>query len=564
MTRDMEGKFSAEEPTLEEAKRERRTPMGTKILSTITAIFLTATFAASARAQVTLENPIVPLSNTGRSIGLQSPEFAQELFGPNSGSIKLTIPASIVSVQFGTTSQTSNTLLRVDSGQSAVFTYQLSGARLAQDISAGDFWFGPDVNSANAAAGFAFSAGRDGGGGQKGDDFVSYTVTSTAAEGSATDISGQFFNFSVPDLDTVTVADEKEAADRQVTITVTITPPAQSRFATGRNNFPRYPGSAAAAANQNVTAVARINPAYQLTVDPSATSTGEHTGEIDLNNPSMLTATTTATLVQIGGLGDSSGSSMRGIRISSVTFAATTGDQKAADGVTDFSAGTTDRLRISASGNFAASDRLLFTTKTGNNITYNQSNDFLLTISSDGTSAETARPLSGTGAISPNTAYTLYYVPGGGEIGRGNVGSRYTLDFSAATARDSVMAGKDLTLEYSGISFTNYAYAVPGPNAIDVANLRIRCEGASDCIVFFRCTDQAGMNVGGFERTTVEPESVKRYSSMDLATMLGVEDWNGRLSCSIHSSSRVSVQLLIRSGGTLTNNTFIGGLDASQ
>lgn len=563
MTRDMEGKFSAGEPTLEEARRERRTPMGTKILSTITAIFLTATFAASARAQVTLENPILPLSNTGISIGGQAPEFAQELFGPNSGSVKLTIPGSIVSVQFGTTAQTSNTLLRVDSGQSAVFTYQFSGARLAEDISAGDFWFGSSTNTANALAGFAFSAGRDGGGGQRGDDFVSYTVTSTAAEGSATDISARYFNFRVPDIDTVTVADEEEATDRQVTVTVTISPPAQSRFATGRNNFPRYPSSAAAAANQNVTAVATINPAYQLTVDPSATSTSDHQGEINLDDPSMLTATTTATLIQVGGLGDSS-SSMRGIRISAVTFAATAGNQKAADGNTDFSAGTTDRLRVSASGNFAASDRLLFTTKTGNNITYNQGSDFLLTISSDGTTAEAARPLSGTGAISPNTAYTLYYVPGGGEIGRGNIGSMYTLDFSAATARDSVTAGKDLTLEYSGITFTNYAYAIPGPNAADIGNLRVRCEGASDCIVFFRCRDQAGMNVGGFERTTIDPGSVERLSSMEIATMLGVEDWSGRLSCSLHSSSRVSVQLLVRSGGTLTNNTFIGGLDASQ
>ena len=41
--------------------------------------------------------------------------------------------------------------------------------------------------------------------------------------------------------------------------------------------------------------------------------------------------------------------------------------------------------------------------------------------------------------------------------------------------------------------------------------------------------------------------------------MLGVDSWNGRLSCDILSSSSVSVQVLVRSNDSLINNTYIGG-----
>ena len=530
--------------------------MSTKILSTITAVFLTAALAASVGAQQT-EQVQQLLANSSDVGPDASREFAQELFGPNSGGVKLSIPSLIVA-RYNDAQEQAGGTITIDSGQSATFTYRFSGARLAEPISPGQFYFG-DAGGV-AEAGFRFSAGRDGGGGAKGDDFVSYTVTSAADPGSSTDVSGKAFSFMVPDLDTVTVAGGETAEDRYIKITLTIDPPAQDRFSSGGNNFPRYPLSSQSM--ENTAIIARINPAYTLTIDPPSTSTEANTASINLNDPTMLTATSTpANMVRVSGLGDSA---MPAIKISSVTVEDAPGNQMVADGTGDFTAGTTDMLRIAVAGNFATADRLFLSTTTSGNVTYSRTADPLLTISADGTSAEGGRPLSGTGAIAIGTQYALYFVPGGGEIQRGTIGTMYTLDFAAATARDSAMGGQDLTLEYSGIRFTNYAYAIPGPNAADVGNLRVRCEGAADCVVFFRCTDTAGMSVGSFERTNIGAGSVTRMSSMDIATMLGVDDWTGRLSCSLHSSSRVSVQLLVRSGGTLTNNTFIGGLDASQ
>ena len=538
--------------------------MGTKILPVVAATILTAALTAPAGAQnepsLNDSGNVATLTNIRNGSTAGALVFARELFGDNSDSIKLTMDSTITlrypddaSVQ------------AVNEEQTAVLTFKFSGAKLAEPIAAGSLVF-RTVGAGSSDPNIGLSAGRDGGGGQKGDDFVSYTLTANA---NPTPLRNKEFQFTVPDIEMVSVAGGEEMVDRLVTITVTLDPPAASRFGSAPNAFPKFPYDNPQPSQEESLeprVIAVINPAYTLTVDPPATATETYSGEINLDDPTMFTATSSP--IQISGFGSST---MTGIKISTVTVTKAPsmsglgnparGVQRAADGATTFTAGTTDMLRAAATGNFAAADRLFLSSTITGNVTYSETSDTLLSISTDGTSAEGSRSL-GSGTV--GTALALYYVPGGGEIQRGPIGSMYTLDFAAATARDSMMGGQDLTLEYSGISFTNYAYAIPGPNAADGGNLRIRCEGASECTVFFRCMDQMGMDVGGFERTSIGAGVTEHFSSMELATMLGVADWTGRLSCSLHSSSRVSVQLLVRSGGTLTNNTFIGGLDASR
>ena len=520
--------------------------MGTRILTTIVAAVLTVAFASQAAAQ--------GIGDSG-NVDSASRVFAQELFGPNSESVKLQI--RLASGWAGSNVRLSYPASpndQIDEGQYAIFTYRFSGARLAEPVRAGDFSF--RNASHQVTAGFAFTAGENGGGGLKGDDFVSYRVTATASGN--VPIQGHYFRFDVPNLDTVSVANEEESDDRVVTITATITPPAGSRFGAIENSFPKFPTDSTV---DNEVTVARIEPAYSVTVTPASTSMDDHLGNINLEDPTLLTATSSSPLIDISGVGDTV---RKGVKISTVTVSAASGNQLTASGSGDFSLGTTDRLRAAVTGNFAASDILFLSTMTSGAVTYDEDSDFTLAISSDGTSAEGSRPFGGTGAIVSGTPYALYFVPGGGQIRRGAVGSTYTIDIAAATGRDNSGSGKDLTLEYSGINFTNYAYAIPGPDSIDQGNLRIRCEGASDCVVFFRCTDPQGMTVGDFERQNISAGAVEHISARELATLLGVDTWNGRVSCSLHSSSRVAVQVLVRSGGTLTNNTFIGGLDPAQ
>ncbi len=515
--------------------------MGTRTpLTTIAAVVLTVALAAPAAAQT------VSTTATAK-------QFAQELFGQNSGSIKLNV-GSVVRIAYPSGTDV------VANGQYAVFTFRFNGAKLAEPISSGDFAL---YNSGGTRLDtlFVISEGEEGGGGQKGDDFVSYRVTSAPTVSSI--IATNRFDFIVPDLDTVTVANEQSADARKITVDVTVTPPPGSRFGLAANNFPKYPADGAAA-NSNRLDIAVINPAYSITTVPPSTSTEAHRGEITLDNPRSLTATSTSPLLDVTGFGDTT---RKGIRISTATITEESGSQYQADGTTLFAVGVTDMFTVVARGNFAPSDRLFFssTAVSSGNISYRENSDLLLTISGDGTSARGSIPLSGTGAISTADDHALYYVPAGEQaIRRGSIGSEYTLDFAAATARDTDVAAKDLTLEYSGINYTNYAYAIPSTNAADAANLRVRCEGASACTAFFRCTDQQGMEIGSFPRMNIEAGSIAHVTSMELAEMLGVEDWSGRLSCSIHSSSRLAVQLLVRSGGTLTNNTFIGGLEPME
>lgn len=516
--------------------------MGTRTpLTTIAAVVLTVALVVPAAAQ-----------SVGTTTG--AVEYAQELFGPNSESIKLDIGA-VLRIGYGATATA------VAAGQSATFTFRFNGARLAEAINSGDFAL-YNASGVRQDAPFIYSEGEDGGGGQKGDDFVSYKVTS--APGAASALANLRFDFIVPDVDTVTVADGETEDDRKITVDVTITPPPGSRFGLTADNFVKYPADGAAA-NSNRFDIAVINPAYSITVVPAATSTEAHRGEITLDDPRSLTATSTSPLIDVMGFDDTA---RKGIRISTATIIEESGDQKQSDGSTDFTAGVTDMFTVVARGNFAPSDRLFFSNMvvTSGSVSYREDNDLLLELSSDGTSARGSIPLSGTGAISVADDHALYYVPAGGqEIRRGPIKSAYTLDFAAATAKDIDEAAKDLTLEYSGINYTNYAYAIPSTNATDRANLRVRCEGASECTAFFRCTDQEGMDIGGFPRTNIAAGITEHISSMELAEMLGVDDWSGRLSCSIHSSSRLSVQLLVRSAtGTLTNNTFISGLEAME
>ena len=524
--------------------------MGTRILTAIATAVLTVTFASQAAAQTL----------TGGNVDNASRVFAQELFGPNSGGVKVSIRGhSNIQITYPSTANVS-----VDSGNYAIVTFRIQGARLAEPVRAGDFTFRLGTSPNTVASGFTFTAGENEGGGLKGDDFVSYRVTSSADSNAATVLSAttgsisNHFRFNIPDLDTISVANEEDADDRKVTIAITVTPPAGSRFGSAGNTFPKFPSGSTV--NNEITA-ARIEPAYSVVVTPASTSIDAHLGNINLDDPTLLTATSSSPLIDVSGVGDTV---RKGVKISTVTVMATSGNQSTAVGNDDFSLGTTDRFRAAVTGNFAASDTLFLSTMTSGAVTYDEDSNFTLAISSDGTSAEGSRPFGGTGAIVAGTPYALYFVPGGGQIRRGSIGSTYTIDVAAATGRDNSGSGKDLTLEYSGINFTNYAYAIPGPDAIDLANLRIRCEGASACVVFFRCTNEQGMPVGDFVRQNISAGALEYISARDLATLLDVDTWNGRLSCSLHSSSRVAVQLLVRSDGTLTNNTFIGGLDPGQ
>ena len=104
------------------------------------------------------------------------------------------------------------------------------------------------------------------------------------------------------------------------------------------------------------------------------------------------------------------------------------------------------------------------------------------------------------------------------------------------------------------------AYAIAPMTSTDIANVRITCESSAKagCNVFQDCTDEDGINTFGEAGAMVGPGMTERWSQMDIADALGLDDgWEGRMSCDVLSSAAITVQILTRAAGVLVNNTAI-------
>ena len=104
------------------------------------------------------------------------------------------------------------------------------------------------------------------------------------------------------------------------------------------------------------------------------------------------------------------------------------------------------------------------------------------------------------------------------------------------------------------------AYAIAPVTSTDMANVRVTCETSAKtgCDVFLDCKDQMGMNTFGEAGMNVGPGMTERWSQMDIAMALGLDDgWDGRMGCDVLSSAPITVQVLTRAAGVLVNNTAI-------
>lgn len=103
------------------------------------------------------------------------------------------------------------------------------------------------------------------------------------------------------------------------------------------------------------------------------------------------------------------------------------------------------------------------------------------------------------------------------------------------------------------------AYAIAPLTSTDITNVRVTCEATSmACNVFLDCTDKDGMNTFGETRLEVAAGATVRWSQMDIAGAIGLDDgWEGRLRCDVLSNQSISVQVLTRAAGVLVNNSAI-------
>jgi hypothetical protein len=164
-------------------------------------------------------------------------------------------------------------------------------------------------------------------------------------------------------------------------------------------------------------------------------------------------------------------------------------------------------------------------------------------------------------------ARMVYYTPNGEDVlKKGEFVTEFAIEFDEASNKNpGAETVKGVELDYAGVDQQAIAYAIPPVGSTDVGNVRIKCEMSEACTVFLDCEDQDGMPYFGEVigeipgRSTRVLQSDHDMSEQSIMDALGADGWAGRLSCRVLSSGKTSVQVLVRSGGSLINNTYVSG-----
>ncbi len=158
---------------------------------------------------------------------------------------------------------------------------------------------------------------------------------------------------------------------------------------------------------------------------------------------------------------------------------------------------------------------------------------------------------------------TVYYQPSGEEALKHQTmfAINASTEFSDTDNKTRAAKAAAATLTLNGIQpKAAKAYAIAPLTSTDTANVRVTCEtvAKAGCSVFLDCKDADGMSTFGEDGMMVGPGMTVRWSQMDIAMALGLDDgWEGRLGCDLLSTAPITVQILTRAAGVLVNNTAV-------
>ncbi len=90
--------------------------------------------------------------------------------------------------------------------------------------------------------------------------------------------------------------------------------------------------------------------------------------------------------------------------------------------------------------------------------------------------------------------------------------------------------------------------------------MRIRCDATAPCRVYLACDSVGGAHFFGRLAEPVGMHAVRTVTAIQLAETIGATDADfvGGMSCELLGED-ISVQVLVRSGGTLANHTHVAG-----
>lgn len=153
-----------------------------------------------------------------------------------------------------------------------------------------------------------------------------------------------------------------------------------------------------------------------------------------------------------------------------------------------------------------------------------------------------------------------YWMPDGETaMTQGTLKGTYAVEYDATSVVDPKAVTSSAMLTYHDVMMQARAYAIPPASHADEGNVRLKCEATGDdmCTVFLECNEQDGMSHFGELGDTIAAGATEHMTGGDIADVLGIDDWMGRLSCDVLSADAVSVQVLVRSGDSLINNTYV-------
>ena len=494
--------------------------------------------------------------------------YATEIFGEGAANLEITLAKDDTTDTDSTDDATTTNMvenneatsveleLRVPTGMTAgedsvaTITFTLNGAAFGDTIGIDDFYTGGNI----AIAAGSKMAGRSG------DKHVSVRVSPTGDLAGATadaaiagaDVIG-VVGLRIPSLEGATVL---SAAGKSVTIGAAV-----ELYATDSDgNLPKdvcRPTTVGTAATTNdageavpavppVDGCAKTNPpkAQNMVATSKQALTfkgGDGTGgDIDLANR--------ASLAKVGG------NAVTMIQLATLTRTEEE-DTYQKDGTTEFTVadGGEANIEISVSGNIRSGDTVFFDQDANGKMGDREGLTIANGMASGVFRLDNASPTTG-----------VHYMPDGETVmTRTDFETTFGIVYDE-TSHISPKAQKGkAALGYDGVSRQARAYAIPNAGMNDIGNVRIKCEAGSSgmCTVFLECTEQNGMERFGELDDHIMGGATMVLQAEHIADVLGVDSWSGRLSCDILSSADASAQVLIRSGDSLINNTYVDGAE---
>ncbi len=368
-------------------------------------------------------------------------------------------------------------------------------------------------------------------GGLAGDTSVSVKVSSTALTGTGGPVDGGLINFYIGSLEGAGALANAGKVTASASVTVTAGP--------DTNNFPTAFVARKQVLGDNPATGDVTETDFEVTSASSAViadsaqammfgSTSGETGDIDLEDRAKLDG---GTQVLVGG----------------ITSTPNPGAYNA-DGKTMFSAtaGTEADIHVTVSGMIRDTDTVYFDTNGNKKMDAKEALEI-----EDGVA---------TGSYRLGTGGDAYFVPDGETaMQQGMLNGTYTVEYDATSVVDPKAVTSTGMLVYSGVDMQARAYAIPPASHADTGNVRLKCEATGDamCTVFLDCNEQDGMTRFGELGDAIPAGATEHLGGADIAEVLGIDDWTGRLSCDVLSADSVSVQVLVRSGESLINNTYV-------